>query len=142
MIETVEIADTWLYGTLSADGALAALVGDRVSGTLSGTPLGTPYVTFLCQSAVDILGVGGQRISVDTLYEVKGVAQASSWDDVLPIARRISVLLHRPGEVMQVSGAGSLTCTRERMIQYPEVDDGVQYRHLGAIFRIRASADV
>lgn len=141
IIETVEIADTWLYNTLSTDGPLAALVGDRISGTLSGNVLPTPYVTFLCESSVDVTGNAGARISTDNLYAVKAVAQTASWDDVLPIAKRLSTLLHRPGQVMQVTGKGSLTCTRERMIQYPEVDEGVQYRHLGAIYRIRASAD-
>lgn len=139
-IETVEIADTWLYATLSGDSALAVLVGDRISGTLSGEPLATPYVTFLCQSTLDVNGVGGARISTDNLYAVKAVAQASSWDDVVPIANRISALLHRPNQVV-TTAAGSLTSVRQNLIQYPEVDEGVQYRHLGAVFRIRASAD-
>lgn len=141
MIETVEIAEKWLYATLSADATLAGLVGDRISGTLSPELLPTPYVTFLLQSPRDIIGVGGVRISTDNLYIVKGVAQTSTWDDLTSIANRIDYLIHRPGSTM-IQGTGSLTCIREMVHQMAEVDEGLQYRHLGGIYRIRASADV
>jgi hypothetical protein len=140
MIETVEIIEPWLYETLSSDSELAGLVEDRISGTLSPVLLGTPYVTFLLQSPLDIVGVGGTRISTDNLYIVKGVAQTSTWDDLIPIARRIDILLHRAGLVM-TEASGSLSCTRERTFQQAEEAGDLQYRHLGGIFRIRASAD-
>ncbi len=85
--------------------------------------------------------VGGIRISTDNLYIVKGVAQTSTWDDLVPIANRIDYLIHRPTAVM-TQGSGSLTCTREMVHQLAEVTEGMQYRHLGGIYRIRASADV
>lgn len=140
MIETVEIIDTWLYATLSQDPDLAALVGDNVTGTLSANPLTPPYAHFMLQSSLDVRGVGGYRISTDNLYVVKGVVQGGSWDDVLPIASRIDYLLHRPTATM-ASGGGSLTCVRDSTIQAVEVEDGLQYRHLGGVYHIRASAD-
>jgi hypothetical protein len=140
VIETVEIAEEWLYATLSTDTALAALVSDRISGTLSPELLVMPYVTFLMQSSRDVSAVGGIRISTDNLYIVKAVAQTSTWDDLTPIASRIDYLIHRPGSVM-IEGGGSLTCTRERVHQLAEVDEGLQYRQLGGVYRIRASAD-
>lgn len=141
MIETIEIAEKWLYATLGGDPTLAGLVDDRISGTLSPELLETPYVTFLLQSPRDIIGVGGVRISTDNLYIVKAVAQTSTWDDLLPIANRIDYLIHRPHSVM-TEGSGSLTCIRERVHEQAEVEKGLQYRHLGGIYRIRASADV
>lgn len=141
MIETTGIIDPWLYATLSGDPALAGLVSGRISGTLSVDTLAVPYVTFLMQSSRDIAGVGGTRISTDNLYAVKAVAQTGTWDDVNAIAQRIDALLHRPSAVM-TQGSGSLSCIREQIIQYPEVEEGLQYRHLGGIYRIRASADV
>jgi len=128
-----------LWATLSGDTALGSLVGqENISGTLAPELMNPPYVAWLCQSTADVTGNAGQIISVDTLYEVKTVAQTSSWDDVRAIARRLHVLLHRPGAVITVNN-GSLSCNRDRIIQYPEVDGGVQYRHLGGIYRIRAS---
>lgn len=140
MIETVEIAEKWLYSVLSGDAALAGLVSDRISGTLSPELLDTPYVTFLMQASRDVSAVNGIRISTDNLYIVKGVAQTSTWDDLIPIANRIDALVHRTGGVVSFGG-GSLTSTREMTFQQAEVDSGLQYRHLGGIFRIRASAD-
>lgn len=143
MIETTGLIDPWIYGTLSEDSTLMGLIGglDHLSGTLSAVPLETPYVTFLCQSSRDVGGVGGIRISTDNLYIVKAVAQGGTWDDVSQIASRVDYLLHRPGSVM-TEGSGSLSCIRESIVQYPEVTEGLQYRHLGGIYRIRASADV
>ena len=140
MIETIDLIEPWLYSTLSEDPELIDLVGDRVSGTLSSVPLRPPYVTFSLQDPLDVIGVGGIRISTDNLYVVKAVAQSGSWADVRPIADRIDYLIHRPGSTMQ-SATGSLTCIREKTAQMVEVDDGLQYRHLGGIYRIRASAD-
>lgn len=140
VIETIDIIEPWLYATLSDDPELAGLVGDRVSGTLSSVPLKPPYVTFSLQDPLDVIGIGGVRISTDNLYVVKAVGQTGSWADVRPIASRIDYLLHRPTATM-TSGAGSLTCVREKTAQMVEVDDGLQYRHLGGIYRIRASAD-
>ena len=140
MIETVEIIEPWLFATLSGDVTLAGLVGGRISGTLSATPLATPYVTFLCQSPRDVIGVGGTRVSTDNLYMVKGVAQTGSWNVLLPIAQRIDTLINLTGRAVSYGG-GSLTCTREMTHELAEVDEGLQYRHLGGIYRIRASAD-
>lgn len=141
-IETVDIVEIWLNETLSGDLDLVNLVGgiDNIVGTLAPEVINPPYVAWLCQSAIDKTGNAGQIIAADTLYEVKTVAQTGSWDDVRPIAQRVHELLHRPGEVV-TTDIGSLSCVRERIIQYPEVDNGVQYRHLGGIYRIRASLD-
>lgn len=140
MIETVQIADSWLASVLRQDPVLADLVGVRVVGTLSPGPLSGPYAAFGLSSSIDIVGVGGVRISTDNLYIAKAVAQTSSWDDVTTVASRIDYLLHREGESIS-HGGGSLTCTRERIVQQVEVDAGLQYMHLGGFYRIRASAD-
>ena len=141
MIETVGLVEPWIYHRLSTDTALLTLVNiGSISGTLSVEVLPTPYVTFLCQSPRDVVGNAGQRISTDNLYMIKAVAQTGTWDDILPIADRIDALFHLSGQVISVSG-GSLSSVRQSVVQYPEVDDGLQYRHLGGIFRIRASAN-
>ncbi len=140
MIETLELVDPWLALLLGASAELAALVGDRISGTLSTVPLATPYVHFEMQSTRDVItGSGGDRIDTDNLYLVKVVDQTGSWDDMLPAFRIIDALFDRPYEVIDVPG-GCLSSVRNNLIQYPEVDQGIQYRHLGAVYRIRASA--
>lgn len=137
---TVGVIEPWLFDILSTDADLIALVGESVSGTLSGELLAVPYVTFLLQDHTDIQGVGGQEIMGDCLYMVKAVDRSAGWDTVRPIAERIHALLHRPHTNITIPN-GSLTTIRERIIQYPEVEEGVQYRHLGGIYRIQASHD-
>jgi hypothetical protein len=138
---TVGVIEPWLYDLLSTDSEIVDLVGESVSGTLSGELLATPYVTFLLQDHGDIQGVGGIEIMGDCLYMVKAVDRASGWDTVGPIAARIHALLHRPHTNITIPN-GSLTTIRERIIQYPEVNEGIQFRHLGGIYRIQASHDL
>jgi hypothetical protein len=139
--ETVDLIEPWIYSTLTGDDDLLALVGEAsISGTLSVGDLEPPYVTFLNQSSRDVQGNAGQIISTTNLYMIKAVARTGSWDDVRPIAGRIFTLFHLPNREIDVPG-GSLTSHRENIIQYPEITEGVQYRHLGAVFRIRASRD-
>jgi hypothetical protein len=145
IVEPIELIEPWIYGRLLADDALLALIGgiDHVSGTLSSTELVPPYVTFLMNSTADVIaGAGGDRISTENLYVIKSVVASGSWDDVTPIAKRIDALFHLPYATVTYEALGVVTSIRERVISYPEVDDGVQYRHLGGIYRIRASAGI
>jgi hypothetical protein len=139
--ETVDLIEPWIYASLLADSDLMDLVGvGSISGTLSVGDLEPPYVTFLNQDSRDIVGNAGLIISTSNLYAIKAVARTGSWDDVRPIAARIKALFHLPGREVMVPG-GSLTSNREILINYAEITEGVQYRHLGAVFRIRASRD-
>jgi hypothetical protein len=140
-IETVDIIDPWIYSVLSGDATLTGLVGGTagIISTLAPGSVTPPYVVFFLASARDILAVGGIRVQVDSLYTVKAVTTAASWGSVRTIARRIDFLLNKPGQVV-TTAAGSLSCVRESVVQYPEVDQGTQYRHAGGQYRIRASA--
>lgn len=142
-VETIEVVEPWLYARLSGDAALAALVGDNIVGTLSDGAVVPPYVVFSHVSSRDITGTGGVRTEVDCLYTVKAVARGSSWSVVRPIATRLGVLLGGADPTVVTTSttpAGDLTCVREGIVQYPEVADGAQYRHLGATWRIRANS--
>lgn len=139
--ETLDLVEPWIYAQLT-DSTLLALLGglEHISGTLSLDELPVPYVHFSMNSTRDVQGNSGIIISTDNLYLIKVVDATGSWDDVIPAANRLKELFHHPHEVIDVEG-GSLSCIRERIIQYPEITEGVQYRHLGAMWRIRASRD-
>lgn len=138
-IETVEVVEPWLFARLWGDEALRAMVGENVVGTLSAGDLEPPYVVFSHVSGRDVLATGGIRVQVDCLYTVKAVGRGASWDVVTPIARRLDALLHEDGSTV-TTPAGDLTCVREGVVQYPEVREGAQFRHLGGTYRIRANS--
>lgn len=134
-IEPVEIIDPWLYSTLKNDTQIAAAVGTRISngGALGATA--TPFITWDMNSSIDKTSADGTTIWNESLFEVKVVGQGGSFSPIAPIASRINDLLQG---VNATTAKGVIACRRDRVIRYVEVDDNVQYRHLGAIWRIIA----
>ena len=125
-VETVEIIDTWLWARLSGDDELMDAIGgtDNLVGTLAHAAIGTPYIAYFLSSSRDI-------------YTVKAVSEGATWSIVAPIARRIDSLLDG---VNTTTPNGDLSCVREGIVQYPEVEQATQYRHLGGTYRFRANS--
>lgn len=138
-VETVGLIDPWLWEVLSTDPELAASdAGGRVIGTQAPGKIALPYILWIPDpSPRQIRGVGTTAISVEAIYTVKVVGQGSSWSQVTPIYQRVHALIDG---VLATRAEGSLSCVRDLLISYPEMVEGVQYRHLGGSYRIRASA--
>lgn len=140
-IETVDLVEAWLYATLHGDATLSGLVDGRVVSTIQALgALEVPYALFSMSTTRDITSQDGTVIDTSSIYTVKAVVAGSSWVEAKPIARRIHELIHKPATTVTLSGGASLTCVRDRILQYPEEVTGQQYRHLGGLYRIRASA--
>ena len=138
-VETVEIIDTWLWARLSGDDELMDAIGgtDNLVGTLAHAAIGTPYIAYFLSSSRDIYTVPQIRVQVDAIYTVKAVSEGATWSIVAPIARRIDSLLDG---VNTTTPNGDLSCVREGIVQYPEVEQATQYRHLGGTYRFRANS--
>ncbi len=134
-IEPVEIIDPWLWKTLSTDPVIVSLVAQRISNGAALGPSQTPFITWEMNSSVDRTNASGQTIFSNSLFVVKAVGQGGSYRPVLPIAKRINELL---ADKNVTTENGTLQCRRDRVIRYVELDDNVQYRHLGGIYRIYA----
>lgn len=133
------IADEWLVAILSADATISAAVGARIYSEMAPEDAIFPCIIFSMRpTARDVMGVGPNRIMAHLVYSIQAVGQYESYSPLQAIADRIDVLLHgAKGNV--ASGAGSvLGCVRDGELRYPEVEDGVQYRHLGGLYRIMA----
>lgn len=134
MIENT-LVETWLYGKLSGDATLTAKVGARIYSYVAPTTATTPYVVFSAQSpGFDVMGVGTARVMLNCLYQVKVVVQDASFNTAKDAADRIDELLH--GATGTPSGGEVLGCVREGPLAYAEISDGIEYRHLGGLYRI------
>lgn len=135
MIETARV-DRWLYERLAGDATLSGLVGGRIYAFVAPQGTAFPFVVFAHQGGHDVLGVGPARVMVSLLYQVKAVGQTAAVADLQPVADRIDALLH--GASGAVPDGTILACVREQAIEEAEVDDGVQYRHVGGLYRLIA----
>jgi len=131
-------SDAWLYSRLSGDGVLASLVGSRIFGQIAPRDAEYPLVVFQFQGGHDVGGVNATRIMTQEVYLVKAAAKSSSFDTLKPIAARCDELLH--GARGATTDGVILACVREQPIKLVEIEDGVQYRILGGIYRIYCGA--
>jgi hypothetical protein len=136
MVETARV-DRWLYELLSGDQELQSLVGDRVYGYLAPPGAQFPFVVFTHQGGHDVLGVGPARVMAHLLYQVKAVGKGNSFAPLQPIADRVDALLQ--GASGSVVDGYVLICVREHPFAFVEVDNGVEYRHIGGLWRILIS---
>lgn len=136
MIEIVFV-NQWLYTLLSGDATMTSLVGNRIYDSIAPVGVAFPLVLFNFQGGSDVSVVGGVRVMNSGLYQVKAVVQSGSNASALPIANRIDALLHRA--TGSAPGGLILASVREQPIAYPEVSkEGIQYRHLGGLYRVIA----
>jgi len=135
MLETVRV-EQWLYRVLSQDMTLGDMVGGRIYAYVAPQDAPFPFILISHQAGHDVRGVGPARVMVSLVYQVKVVGQGGSFAPLQPIADRIDALLQ--GASGAVVDGQVLMCVREQPVAYVEVDDGVQYRHLGGLYRIIA----
>lgn len=130
MNEIVRV-DEWLYSILHGDPALANL---PVASYVAKAGMTLPRIQFNFQGGSDVGAVGAIRIMLTGLWQIKAIVQADSFAPAKPIADRIDTLLH--GAAGAVADGVILGCVREQPIAYVEVDNGLQYRHLGGLYRV------
>ncbi len=135
------IADQWLYATLHGDATIVAAVGDRIYADVAPLDAAYPFIVYNLRSAQDVAGVGAQRILSQLDYQVKAIAQGASYQPIKAIAQRIDELLHRKSGT--TTDGTVITAVRLEPVRYPETDaqSGVQYKHLGGIYRLQAQSN-
>lgn len=138
-LEPVEIIDPWLYTTFSGDAEITSYVGTRITNGAALGPTATPFITWEMNSSRDIQKADGDTLWNESLFLVKVIGQGGSYEPITPIAKRMNALLDMVTNAPGPAG-GFLTIRRDRLIRYVELDDNIQYRHLGAIWRITAHA--
>lgn len=135
MIESARI-DEWLYTLLSGDTTLTNQIGQRIYNLQAPQDAALPFVIFGYMQGIDVQGVGTARVMSSVVYQVKAVDEAESFTTAKGIADRLDALVQ--GASGSVSDGQILAARREQIIQYVETDVGIQYRHLGGLYRIFA----
>jgi hypothetical protein len=141
-------ADEFIYAKLKNDATLTALIqavyakyGQEVpadpevySDTVPST-ITFPYVIFQLRTPFpDTTVVEGIRIFTRLDYLVKVVDRAQSYADIAPIYSQVDKLLHLATGTV-ADGVVYFT-QRMQLFRFPEIDDAIQYRHLGGIYRL------
>lgn len=133
----VTTVDTWIYGTLSVDAGLLALVSTRIYLDVAPEGASFPFVVFQLQTPErDLVTLGARRVWSTGMWLVRGVDKATSFTTLKSIEARIDALLH--GVSGSVTGGTVYESVREMPFRLTEVVDRVRYLHLGGIYRIRA----
>lgn len=138
------IAERFIGERLAAQAGLVAAVSGRIHGHAApqaddGEP-DYPFV-LVTQNAVpqDVGAIGGILIWAVLEYVVRVVGRTNSWDPLVVPASEIDVALDDTGGA--VSGGTVHACTRLRPFLLPEIRAGVQYRHLGGVYRLLVKGD-
>lgn len=136
------LVEQWLQSVLVGDAVLVAMLGKHPSthqcvyAYVAPDKAAFPFVVYSYQSGSDVYGSGKARIMSQLTYQVKAVGQGAGYTPLAPIADRIDALLH--GAAGAIPGLAVLSCIREAPVAYPELDDnGIQYRHLGGLYRLQ-----
>ncbi len=124
----------WLYGKLSGDETLAGLVGSRIYEDVAPPKAAYPLIVYHVQDGHDVNGVAGARILTQEVYVVKAVHRDTSYSSLKAIAKRIDELIHTASG--QTTDGDLVACIREQPLKFLAIEDGVEYRHLGGIYRL------
>jgi hypothetical protein len=129
----------FLFGIFRAD---SVLVGLSPGGIRQGAaPVGATYPLTIVgfQSGVDVYTTNAKRLLVDALYQVKAVGFQDDPQSVVDLASRIDIALGGNQGLSNISITDGyiLSCYREASLFYGDTDAGVQYTHLGGLYRLQ-----
>lgn len=127
------IVYNWIYSVLSGDATITNVVGTRIYDSVSPN-LVYPYIIYNWQGGTDVTEISAIRIMMNGLFQVKVVDKSTSFNTISPVATRIDQLLHRASTT--TSNGIILGSKRELPISLVELNNAIQYRHLGGIYRI------
>lgn len=126
MASAQQVADTWLYNTLTA------ALDVPVSAHPAPDDIAVPHVTFAVLSATDNLTGPGFRFLTRYRYLVRAIARGRSFPYAL--ADQLDVALTR--KTGTAAGGDIVASVRVAPFQMSETADGVEYRHLGGEYQV------
>jgi hypothetical protein len=143
----IPMVSGWIYSRLAEDAALQALAAsqgmslpDRIWEYHAPESLTGWYIRYQRMEAGDVRGLGNHRFMTRLRYLIVVVDRGADWDHEA-IANRIDTLFGGVGPLPVADPPGWIeSSARIEPFDMPETVGGVQYRHLGGIYEIAATA--
>jgi hypothetical protein len=126
----------WINTTMRADSALMAAATGGVWQGLAEIGVVAPYASYGKQADSDRMTMNATRLFASILMQIKAVGTASNFAALVIIANRIDALFGSVRYVGLPGGGGVLESYRDGEIALDEVVNGVQWSHLGGLYRI------
>lgn len=124
----------YVYQRLAQDPALVGMLGAASHITEGPATQEPPFVTFTILDPQDVKVVGMIQVMARVEVQVRVTIQGSSYATARPIYKRVHQLLEAQSN--QVAGGGQLlTIHRVSAVQFPERENGIDYRHIGGLYQ-------
>lgn len=92
---TIPLVNDWLYGLLSTDAAIAAIVGNRIYEEERPQGSALPALVYQSLSGVPVSVIGGEVIYSNLIYLVKGITTGASSFPVRALMNRVDERIHQ-----------------------------------------------
>lgn len=130
-----------IYGKLAGDTTLNNLLATPPAGYSKSIyhqeapdNAAHPFVILNKQDGRPVEAFTDPSAFENNIWLVKAVDRNSSADTAEAIAARITVLLN--DAALAISGGTLLYLRRQSDVEYPEVSEGVRFKHVGALYRL------
>jgi len=135
-LHEVEIALAWLYGAMTGDSTLTALVPGGFWRAYAPPSTSPVYVIFGLQSGGnDTLTMNAVRLLANPLYQIKAVGPASNMQAILDAASELDNLLKRTSGTIVGGYVGA--CYREQPLSVDELVNGEVWSNVGGMYRLQ-----
>lgn len=127
----------WIDATMRADSALMAAATGGIWQGIAEIGVLPPFVIYGKQADSDITTMTKVRLWASILVQIKALGPVkSNYAALVTSANRIDALFSNVRYVSLPGGGGVLECYRDGEIALDEVINGVQWSHLGGLYRI------
>lgn len=130
-----------LYGKLSGDSTLTNMLGTAASGYTKGIyhhdapeDAAFPFVVFSKSSGVPTEAFAKPSAYETDVWLVKAIDRNTTADTAEAINARVTALLN--DATLSISGGTLLYLRRQSDVDYPEMVEGITYRHVGSLYRL------
>jgi len=137
----LDVTETYIYDTLSADGALEAVWDGRLF--MGAPPQGAahPLGLVTLSTATDDLAGNNRRTAARVVYLIRTIFEGEDLAVGYAAADRIDTLLDRSTGAIAGPPSGSiLMCRRQGMFSLVEFPQGRRLNHRGAFFEFLTQA--